>query len=385
MLYRPLAREYPTIPVGMDPLLQSLTPCDHGALNKLKKAFNESKPAAIMIGDGYARSGRVVDIFMSEVDENTSVIRVSTPYADATACMQAVVGSIGFESEDFSLADLEKIFKMFLCHQRTCSLRTVLCIENAQDCDSWVINKIAELTDLEAKEKYGLFVIISGQRGLREMRHQIPLRRIAAHAGCDISVSPLQLNETRDFVLQQIHSKGSEDIAEIIQFDAITRLHEIGGGVADTVSGLCARSLQLAEQDSCYPITENTISRAALALGLGSDAANQLTDELDDTSISLHKYDRLIFKLADIEFGECNLDSDCVSIGRDRDNNVCIPSMLVSRHQILIVTSAKGVKVMDLGSTNGTCVNGDKVSSHILQSGDTVSFGDCEIEYVLAD
>ena len=384
MLYRPLAREYPTIPVGMDPLLQSLTPCDHGALRKLKKAFGKFKSAAIMIGDGYARSGRVVDKFISEVDDSTIVIRVTTPHADATACMQAMVGSIGFESEKFCLADLEKIFSMFLCHQRTNSLRTVLCIENAQDCDSWVINKIAELTDLEAKEEFGLFVIISGQCGLKEMRHQIPLRRIAAHAGRNIKVSPLQLDETMDFVLQQIHSEGSEDIAEIIQFDAITKLHEIGGGVADTVSGLCARSLQLAEQDSCYPITENTIRRAALALGLGPDAANQRSDEVEDTGTTSRNFDRLILKFRDKEFGECKLDSDCVSIGRDRNNNVCIPSLLVSRHQILIVTSTKGVKVMDLGSRNGTCVNGDEISSRVLENGDTIKFGDCEIKYVMA-
>ncbi|MGI9272611.1 MAG: FHA domain-containing protein [Woeseiaceae bacterium] len=385
MLYRPLAKDSPSALPSMDPLLQSLTPCDHVALRRLLKAFNESKPAAILVGDGCARSSRVVDSFVAEFDDNTSVIRITTPCTDATSFMHAVVGSIGFEAKDFCLADLEKIFTMFLSHQRTHSLRTVLCFENAQDCDSWTINMISELTDLEAKEKFGLFVVVSGQRELQEMQYQMPLRRIAGHAGRVIAVSPLQLDETREFVLQQIQTEGSEDVGEIIQFEAITRLHEIGAGVADTVSGLCTRSMQLAEQDSSYPITENTISRAALALGLSSNDSIQDAAEFADDSIGSRSYDRLIFKLSNNAFGECKLDSDCVSIGRDRNNLVCIPSLLVSRHHVLIVSSTKGVKLMDLGSTNGTFVNGDKVNSYVLRDKDKIKLGDCEIEYAVAD
>lgn len=384
MLYRPLAKEFPAIAPNMDPLLQSLTPCDHGALHRLTKAFNEAQPAAILIGDGCARSGRVVDKFVAEVDDKTTAIRISTPCTDTTSFMQAIVGSIGFESNDFCVTDLEKIFRMFLAHQRTHSLRTVLCFENAQNCDSWILDKISVLTDLEAKESYGLFVIISGQRELKEMQYQMPLRRIAEHAGRVITVSPLQLDETREFVLQQVQSEGSEDVGEIIQFEAIARLHEIGAGVADTVSGLCTRSMQLAEQDSSYPITEDTISRAAVALGLGSDDQIQVADEIEDTGVSLGSFDKLIFTLGDDALGECALDSDCVSIGRDRNNTVCIPSMVVSRNHILIVSSTKGVKLMDLGSTNGTYVNGDKVSSRVLENGDSIKLGDCEIEYSVA-
>lgn len=381
MLYRPLANEAPTPLPGADPVLQRLTPCDDSALRRLTKAFNDLTPAAILIGNGIARSGRVIDNFLSDVDDKTSVIRITTPCADATSCMQAVVSSVGFESNDFNLTDLEKIFTMFLSHQRTHGLRTVLCIENAQACDLWVVDKIAELTDLEAKERFGLFVIISGQNELKELRQQLPLRRIAAHAGRDIVVAPLRLNETREFVLQHIQTEGSNDAAELIQFEAITRLHEIGAGVADTVSGLCAKSLELAQQGSSYPITEDTISEAAFALGLWSDQSPKVAVENEVPAIIAGSFDRLIFTVGGNAFGEYALDSDCVSIGRDSNNNICIPSRLVSRHHVLIASSTTGVKLMDLGSTNGSVVNGNKVHSCVLNNGDMIKLGDCEIEY----
>ena len=387
MLYRPLANEHRPTPSSVDPLLQSLTPCDNGALQRLTNAFNETKPAAILIGDSHTRSGCVIDNFVADIDDTASVIRITSPCSDATSCMQAVVCSIGFESNNFSLADLEKIFTMFLCHQRTHGLRTVLCFESAQDCDLWVINKISELTELEAREKFGLFVILSGRREMKQLQRQIPMRRVAAHAGRHIDILPLQLDETRELVLQQVQPEGSEDVGEIIQFDAITRLHEIGEGVADTVSGLCIRSLQLAEQDSSYPITANTISRAALALGLDSEKSSQVATEFLDAGVSSHGFGRLIFKLGDNAYGERTLDcaSECVSIGRDRNNNVCIPSRLVSRHHVLIAASSTGVKLMDLGSTNGTYVNGDKAHTHILKNGDEIRLGDCQMEYASAE
>ena len=44
--------------------------------------------------------------------------------------------------------------------------------------------------------------------------------------------------------------------------------------------------------------------------------------------------------------------------------------------------STQGLHVADLGSTNGTTVNGEKVSRYELQDGDVVAIGDTRITYV---
>ncbi len=41
--------------------------------------------------------------------------------------------------------------------------------------------------------------------------------------------------------------------------------------------------------------------------------------------------------------------------------------------------------LVDLGSTNGTCVDGVQIESHRLAAGETISLGDCRIEYLLDD
>ncbi len=49
------------------------------------------------------------------------------------------------------------------------------------------------------------------------------------------------------------------------------------------------------------------------------------------------------------------------------------------------VNSSIGVKLVDLGSTNGTIVNGHSIRKHTLQDNDKITVGDCSIEFVAGD
>lgn len=64
-----------------------------------------------------------------------------------------------------------------------------------------------------------------------------------------------------------------------------------------------------------------------------------------------------------------------VVIGRQDDCQLRIPSAQISRHHCEIVTGGAGVRVRDLGSSNGTFVNGQKVDSADLNPGDVVGVG----------
>lgn len=67
-------------------------------------------------------------------------------------------------------------------------------------------------------------------------------------------------------------------------------------------------------------------------------------------------------------------------IGRAEDNDMCIPSRGLSRHHALIQATAKGFAVRDLGSQNGTAVNGERVDTRDLRDGDVVSVGQVRIQ-----
>jgi pSer/pThr/pTyr-binding forkhead associated (FHA) protein len=64
-----------------------------------------------------------------------------------------------------------------------------------------------------------------------------------------------------------------------------------------------------------------------------------------------------------------------VTIGRLPDNSVMIDNPAVSSHHALVFRDGEQVVVEDLQSTNGTFVNGLRVSRQVLQHGDVVMVG----------
>ncbi|HEC18679.1 MAG TPA: FHA domain-containing protein [Gammaproteobacteria bacterium] len=85
---------------------------------------------------------------------------------------------------------------------------------------------------------------------------------------------------------------------------------------------------------------------------------------------------KLILTLDGEIINEYPLDKDTISIGRKHDNDIQLNDLTVSgRHAMIINTQPEQVFVEDLGSTNGTLVNGNHVKKIALKHGDVVQMG----------
>jgi pSer/pThr/pTyr-binding forkhead associated (FHA) protein len=85
---------------------------------------------------------------------------------------------------------------------------------------------------------------------------------------------------------------------------------------------------------------------------------------------------RIIFTLEDGTEIETELDADTITIGRHPDCNVVLPSVSVSGQHATIKHRGDGYFVQDLGTTNGTKLNGVDVEEARLEHGDRLFFGD---------
>ena len=71
------------------------------------------------------------------------------------------------------------------------------------------------------------------------------------------------------------------------------------------------------------------------------------------------------------------LSKNELQIGRDVNNDIMINDAELSRRHARLVLQGGGYVLEDLGSTNGTFVNGTRLSGpHVLQPGETIRFGD---------
>jgi ABC transport system ATP-binding/permease protein len=70
------------------------------------------------------------------------------------------------------------------------------------------------------------------------------------------------------------------------------------------------------------------------------------------------------------------LSAQALRIGRDTDNDLVLSDLDVSRHHAQLRKSPSGAyEIVDLGSSNGTFVNGRRVSAAVLSEPDIVSIG----------
>jgi pSer/pThr/pTyr-binding forkhead associated (FHA) protein len=77
----------------------------------------------------------------------------------------------------------------------------------------------------------------------------------------------------------------------------------------------------------------------------------------------------------------CDLASERTTIGRVEENNFQISEPSVSSRHCEILLRGNDVVVKDLGSTNGTFINGEKITEEgVLKPGQTLRLGNVELK-----
>lgn len=91
---------------------------------------------------------------------------------------------------------------------------------------------------------------------------------------------------------------------------------------------------------------------------------------------------KLILSLENSVIREVPLDKERIMIGRKASNEIQIENLAVSGEHACIVTILNDSFLEDMGSTNGTLVNGNPIKKHILQNNDVIEIGKYKLKYV---
>lgn len=91
---------------------------------------------------------------------------------------------------------------------------------------------------------------------------------------------------------------------------------------------------------------------------------------------------KLILTLDNTLVREVPLDKERIIIGRKPSNDIQIENLAVSGEHACIVTILNDSFLEDMGSTNGTLVNGQPIKKHILQNNDVIEIGKYKLKYV---
>jgi pSer/pThr/pTyr-binding forkhead associated (FHA) protein len=91
---------------------------------------------------------------------------------------------------------------------------------------------------------------------------------------------------------------------------------------------------------------------------------------------------KLVLSMETTMLKEIPLIKERTTIGRKPHNDIQIDNLAISGEHAVVITILNDSFLEDLGSTNGTFVNGQPVKKHFLKNGDTIELGKYRLKYV---
>jgi len=91
---------------------------------------------------------------------------------------------------------------------------------------------------------------------------------------------------------------------------------------------------------------------------------------------------KLILSMEATVLKDIPLTKERTTIGRKPHNDIQIDNLAISGEHAVVITILNDSFLEDMGSTNGTFVNGQSIKKHFLQNGDTIELGKYRLKYV---
>jgi hypothetical protein len=370
-----------------DPLFTVLGRLSRSPVKRLARAFRDRIPVAMLVSHSRFALGYAVDRFLATLDGQATIILVEQSFDDPAAFMDHIVRSIGFETESLSLSDYENILMLFLGHQKLKRRRTILVLRDIDAHGQKVLDRISDLIEKEAANHFGLLLVSTGPANDSLEPTQPAFETISSRGAERILLTPFVLSETREFIRDRFERRamngaGGKDAAPRFELYAIRLIHELSSGVLETVDLLCRKSVEIAAGAGKAAISTTEVKAAATLLGLMQDTPDEATeDAAPEHGVPEDVSGQLIVKVRGEPEKTIPLNGSKLLIGRDRLCEICLKDVQVSRFHGLFARSDAGVHYLDLGSTNGSAVNGEAAKRLVLTNNDVIAVGDVRIIY----
>lgn len=91
---------------------------------------------------------------------------------------------------------------------------------------------------------------------------------------------------------------------------------------------------------------------------------------------------KMVLSMDGLVLKEIPLNKERLTIGRKPHNDIQIDNLAISGEHAVVVTILNDSFLEDLNSTNGTLVNGQPITRHVLKNNDIVELGKYKLKYM---
>ncbi|MCC5862639.1 MAG: FHA domain-containing protein [Gammaproteobacteria bacterium] len=307
--------------------------------------------------------------------------------ADGPAFLQALLNGWGLEIEEGMRDDLKALLELFIGHQSGKGHTAYVALPADREPGRAIGELITWLAGLRFDGRHTVRFLLHGEPAghlpdcLRGGTPELAEGRGLVHH----RAPGLLPSESEYYIHTRLKMAGARHPAELIGMELCRLVGAYAEGEVPLIDRLVLTALDMAaadDQAGSLVVRQRHVEAAAARLGLELRSEAVTAESVPSDASAEPERASLVFSAGAEVTHEVELVQPRMVMGRDGDCDISLDSRFISRFQCLFMQTRRGWYVLDLGSTNGTFVNGRRIREHLLRQGDVISIGRHRIRFV---
>jgi pSer/pThr/pTyr-binding forkhead associated (FHA) protein/type II secretory pathway predicted ATPase ExeA len=321
---------------------------------------------------------------------------VNPGLGSAEELLQQLTKDLGPASIEGTAVELRNILQVYLLHQAGNQRRSLIVVDSLDRHSTEVLREFQSLSQFKLRNRPVLqFLFISRNEELvgnfMAQHDPGPFAQVIHQR-----LTGFTLEETSTYIRASLEGGGCVWCDELMPEESLLDVQAFTRGIVGDIDALCHDALDvIAARQEYYGehprVARKVLKQVGEKLHLRYDASAWKRDSSETLSpdavqTSAHRElkiepARLLVSSGGRLVAEVSLDQPRMVMGRDRSCDISLNSNYVSRYQNLFMETDDGWVLIDLNSTNGCFVNGQRIREHRLRDGDLISLGQHQLRF----
>lgn len=336
-------------------------------------ALNVQDSFVVITGEIGSGKTTLINTALTSIENNQKIlINIQALNYQGDEFLQTVLLESGVKPYGLSKLQILENLKAFLINQHRAGKKVYLIVDEAQNLSKNDLNDVRYLADLELETQKLLNIILVAQPELNAVLDQPDMEHFLQRVRLRTHLRALEAIEVQPYVRHRLKVAGAKS-TELFETEAFETLYLFTEGRMRLINTLCDYALMYCCVEKEQKVSAWIIQKAAQELqwepydvrfGQHKDA----TRMQNVVRLEPQKAKLLVSRQGQI-ISEHMLEKESLSIGRHSANDIQLDSQKVSRKHAQLVKQEGQYFLHDLGSTNGTLMDDQKISVRKLTDG----------------
>ncbi len=348
---------------------------EQDAIDALRETREHANGLLLLQGPSLSGKSTILRTWIESLPPESSVALIDGKGLNTTNLLVSVLRQYGYDVDLSSANELLGLVRVFALQQAAAHEPPILIIENVLDMNPSALRVLCELAELRVRNGSAIKMVLCDERQLKALTEAQGMSAIGRRVLHDLHLRPMTAEESRGYLHAKLKAAGSDYPEFVFPEKVCAELHSASGGWPGILDRVAL--LALARADT-LPVACDHIEHPTLPSGTWDES---MADASTDSDAAPSQPPLLVVTNNGSVMQEITMSKARVLVGRSEHNDVAITSRFVSRHHALFVRHGAATFLMDLNSTNGTYVNAQRVSNHVLKHEDVVTIGHHKIKF----